>query len=82
MVGAGVAIHQHKQVIKLSKYRLCSYCSNNQAEQVAILKALDMIQETETTTDKETVIYTDSKITLDSLKKQTMHAFIIEKNKK
>ena len=79
LVGAGVAIYQHKQVIKLSKYRLRGYCSNNQAEQVAILKALDIIQETETTTDKETVIYTDSKITLDSLKKQTMHGFIIEK---
>ena len=78
LVGAGVAIYQHKQLIKQSKYRLCSYCSNNQAEQVAILKALDLIQETGTTTDKETVIYTDSKITLDSLKNHTMHGFIID----
>ena len=80
LVGAGVAIYQHKQVIKLSKYRLRSYCSNNQAEQVAILKALDMIQGMETTDkEKETVIYTDSKITLDLLKKQTTHGYIIEK---
>ena len=71
--------HSHKQLIRQSKYRLRSYCSNNQAEQVAILKALDLIQETGTTTDKETVIYTDSKITLDSLKDHTMHGFIIEK---
>jgi ribonuclease HI len=64
---------------KQSKYRLHSYCSNNQAEQIAILKALDLIQEMETPTDKEIVIYTDSKVTLDSLKKHNMHGFIIEK---
>jgi ribonuclease HI len=32
-----------------------------------------------TTTYKEIVIYTDSKTSLDSIKKYTMHGFIIEK---
>jgi hypothetical protein len=31
-VGAGVAIYQHKQLIKQGKYRLSNYCSNNQAD--------------------------------------------------
>jgi ribonuclease HI len=78
-VGAGVAIYQRKQLTKQNKYRLRGYCTNNQAEQIAILKALELLQEMETPTDKEIVIYTDSKVTLDSLKKHTKHGFIIEK---
>jgi len=52
MVGAGAAIYSNKQLIKQCKYeyKLHSYCSNNQAEQIAILKALEQLQEMETPT--------------------------------
>ena len=44
MVGAGAAIYHNKQLIKECKYKLHSHCSNNQAEQIAILKALEDLQ--------------------------------------
>jgi hypothetical protein len=40
-VGVGNAIYHNKQLIMQCKYKLRSYCSNNQAEQTAILKALE-----------------------------------------
>jgi hypothetical protein len=40
MVGAGAVIYHNKQLIKQCKYKLNSHCSNNQAEQIAILKVL------------------------------------------
>ena len=75
--GAGVAIYNNKQLIKQCKYKLGSYCSNNQAEQMAILKGLEQLQEMETQTGGEVAIYTDSKVTIDSLKNYTKHGFLI-----
>jgi ribonuclease HI len=43
-VGAAAAIIKDEIVLHQSKYRLHERCSNNQAEQVAILKALEHIQ--------------------------------------
>jgi len=39
-IGAGVAIFSEKRLVRKCKYRLQNHCSNNQAEQIAILKAL------------------------------------------
>jgi len=61
MVGAGAAIYSNKQLVKQCKYKQSSYCSNNQAEQIAILKALEQLQEMETPTGGIAAIYTDSK---------------------
>jgi len=47
-VGAGVAIYQNKQLTMQRRYKLRGYCSNNQAEQTVILKALEQLQEMET----------------------------------
>ena len=47
MDGAGVVIYRNKQMIIQYRCKLRSYCSNHQAEQIAILKALG-IQEIET----------------------------------
>jgi len=79
MVGAGAAIYSNKQLIKQCKYKLRSYCSNNQAEQIAILKALEQLQERKTPTGGKAAIYTDSKVTMDPLKNHAMHSFLIEK---
>ena len=40
-VGAGAAIYVDQEVIKRCKYKLGSCCTNNQAEQLAILKSLE-----------------------------------------
>jgi ribonuclease HI len=68
MVGAGAAIYSNKQLIKQCKYKLCSYYPTNKAEQIAILKALEQLQEMEIPTGGKAAIYTDSKATTDSLK--------------
>jgi len=80
-VGAGVAIYQNKQLTIQRRYKLRGYCSNNQAEQTAILKALEQLQEMETPRGGRATICTDSKVTLDSLKNQDIHGYLIEKTR-
>ena len=46
-VGAGIAIFLDNNLKATLKYRLNGRCTNNQAEQMAILKALEYIQYTE-----------------------------------
>ena len=43
-VGSGIAIFSDNNLTATLKYRLNGRCSNNQAEQIAILKALEYIQ--------------------------------------
>jgi ribonuclease HI len=61
------------------RYKLRSYCSNNQAEQIAILKALEQLQEMEAPIVGRAAIYTDSRVTIDTLKNHDIHGFLIEK---
>jgi ribonuclease HI len=42
-VGAGVAIFRRTELVTQLQYRLDSRCSNNQAEQLAIVKALEAL---------------------------------------
>ena len=51
------------------QYRLNERCTNNQAEQMAILKALEYIQNMESDV-KIILVNTDSKITLQLLQKK------------
>jgi hypothetical protein len=67
---AGPAIYSNMQFIKQCKYKLHSNCSNNQAECIAILKALEL-QGLEAPTGGKVAIYTDSIVATDSLKKTT-----------
>ena len=55
-VGPGIAIFTNSNLTDTIKYRLNGRCSNNQAEQLAILKALEHIQHLETK-EKTTIIY-------------------------
>ena len=64
-VGAGVVIYRNKQMIMQYRYKLRRYCSNNQAKQIAILKALEL-QEMEAPISGTAAIYTDSRVTIDS----------------
>ena len=77
-VGAGVAIYLNKQLVRQGKYKLQSCCSNNQAEQIAILKALEQLLKVDDPTDRIVSIFTDSKVSLHSLKNYSMRRFLIE----
>jgi ribonuclease HI len=76
-VGAGVAIFKTDIHIKSLKYKLNKRCTNNQAEQLAILKALEYTENVKAE-DKTATINTDSRITLDSLKNKNIHTSLIE----
>jgi len=66
-------------LIKTMQYRLNEQCTNNQAEQMAILKALKHIQNMEL--DKKSVlVHRDSKITIHLLRNRKKHTNLIRAN--
>jgi ribonuclease HI len=77
-VGAGVAIYVDQVLNKQCKYKLQNHCSNNQAEQIAILKSLDELPPILDHNARTVAIYTDSKVTLDSLRNNFIHSPLIE----
>jgi ribonuclease HI len=77
-VGAGVAMYTDKRLVRQYKYRLQNHRSNNQAEQIAILKSLEQLPSISDQTNRIVAIYTDSKVTLASLKNNNIHSFLIE----
>jgi hypothetical protein len=54
-VGAAAVIIKDDKIIHPSKFRLHERCSNNQAEQVAVLKALEQIQNLQLKEDEEKI---------------------------
>jgi ribonuclease HI len=76
-VGAGFAVINPGYPTLTKKFRLHNKCTSNQAEQLAILKSLEYAM-TIQLDDKTATIYTDSQITLDSLK-NNIHTSFIEK---
>ena len=62
------------------KFKLDNRCANNQAEQLAIVKALEVIESQQENKNKHrtAVIYTDSKITLDSIRNMKNHNHLVE----
>ena len=67
----------NKQLVTQGKYKLQSCCSSNQAEQISILKALEQLPKLDDTTDRIVAVFTDSKVTLGSLKNYSLHSFLI-----
>jgi ribonuclease HI len=67
-----------------SRALIMASCSNNQAEQLAIIKALEAIGSLNTTESnpRTATIFTDSRITLDSLQNANNHAYLIEEIRK
>jgi Ribonuclease HI len=68
-VGAAAVIFQGDNLIQEIKYKLREQCSNNQAEQAAIMKALQELQGNQGLSSgrKVAALYTDSRITLSLL---------------
>jgi len=67
--GSGIAIFSDNNLTATLKYRLNGRWSNNQAEQMAILKALEYIRYSKDY-EKTLLVYTDSRITLQLLQNQ------------
>jgi ribonuclease HI len=68
-VGAADITFVNGKLVQQLKFKLHAHCSNNQAEQVALLKALEKLEEMQEGQDNDTraALYTDSKITIDKL---------------
>jgi ribonuclease HI len=83
-VGAAAVIIKDDIVLHQSKYKLHHRCSNNQAEQVAILRALVQLQNLQSAehSEKIAVVNTDSKMTLDTLQNRNKHYILIENIRK
>jgi ribonuclease HI len=66
------------QVLKRQcKYKLQNYCSNNRAEQLAILKSLEELTTLSDHNERRVTIYTESKVTLDSLRNNSIYSLLI-----
>ena len=63
----GAVIFKGSEMIAKLQFKLDNWCSNNQAEQFAILKALEKLEvlTTQSINPLSTTIFTDSRITLD-----------------
>jgi len=78
--GAAAVIIKNDIILHQSTFKLHERCSNNQAEQVAILRALEQIQNLQLAEDAEktTVVNTDSKVTLDALQNRNKNYILIK----
>jgi ribonuclease HI len=76
-VGAGAAIYVDRALKRQCKYKLQNCCSNNQAEQIAILMSLEELTSISDQNERTVAIYTDSKVTLASLRNNSIHSPLI-----
>jgi ribonuclease HI len=83
-VGSGVAVFKGQELMEQLKFKLENRCSNNQAEQLAIIKALEAIQKQQVNYNEHrtVVIHMDSNITLDSLRNAKNHNHLVEQIRK
>jgi ribonuclease HI len=81
---SGAAVFIGEETVAQIKLKLDSRCSNNQAEYLAIVKALEAIGSIHTSeiNPRTATIFTDSRITLDSLQKANNHTYILEEIRK
>jgi len=79
-VGAEGIIFVNGKLVHQLKFKLHGHCSNNQAEQIAILKVLEKLEELQDghDNDKRVPIYSDSKRTLDILQNKYKRNRLIE----
>jgi ribonuclease HI len=73
-------VTKRRDIIARQKVNLEKRCSNNQVEQIAIYKALEEIDllDREGSNPLTAIIYTDSRISLDSLRNPENHSYLVE----
>jgi ribonuclease HI len=79
-VGSGIAIFVIKHLTLQLMYKLAEECSNKQAEQLAIVKTLEKLQDFRHVQEgqRSAAIHTDSKITLDATANPRNHQNLLE----
>ena len=79
-----MAIFVGKELAVQLKFKLDNKCSNNQAEQLAIFRALEVIETIEITENspRTATIFTDSRISIDPLQNVNNHGYLIEETRK
>ena len=75
--GAEAVLYVDKVLRRQCKYKLHNNCSNNQAEQIAILKSLEELTSLSDHNTKKAAIYTDGKVTLASPRNNFIHSPLI-----
>jgi len=80
-VGSGVAIFINKHFTFQLQYKLAERCSNNQAEQLAIDKALQKVKGLDQLQGKQrsVAIHTDSRISLDAIANPSNQQNLVER---
>jgi ribonuclease HI len=79
-----VAVFNGTELATQIKVKLDSRCSNNQAEQLAVIKALEAIESIDISENSPctATIFTNSRIALDSLQNVNNHAYLIKEIRK
>jgi ribonuclease HI len=79
-VGFGAAFFIGSEIVAQLKLKLDNRRSNNQAEQLAIIKALEAIESLNryNINPSTATIFTDSRVSLDSLHNPNNHAYLVE----
>jgi ribonuclease HI len=82
--GAGIAIFIQSKLAYQLRYTLHNTCSNNQAKQLAIVKALETTEKSHINDNipRTVTVHTDSRITLQPLKNTKNHNYLIEEIRK
>jgi len=77
-------VFKASELVAKVQQKLDNRCSNNQAEQLAILKVLEKMESMNShSINRRTVtIFTDSRVSLDSLHNPNNHAHIAEEVRK
>jgi ribonuclease HI len=83
-VESGVAVFIGQELVEQLTFKLNNTCSNNQAQQMTIIKALEAIetQEINYKEHRALVIHTGSKITLESIRNAKNHNRLVEEIRK
>jgi ribonuclease HI len=83
-VGAGAVVFKGSELVAKVQQKLDNRCSNNQAEQLAILKVLETIESmnSHNINPRTVMIYTDSRVSLDLLHNPNNHAYLAEEIRK
>jgi ribonuclease HI len=83
-VGSGAATFIGSEMVAQLKIKLDNRCSNNQAEQLAIIKALEAIESLNrySINPHTATTFTGSLVSLDSLHNPNNHAYLVEEIRK
>ena len=83
-VETGAVVFKGSELVAKVQQKLDNRCSNNQAEQLAILKVLETIESmnSHNINPRTVMIYTDSRVSLDLLHNPNNHAYLAEEIRK